>query len=154
MSVSWFWKIYDYVRCYHWGKMGEGYFAEGWGLVGSKRQLGGRGWFVCFFVLDTLFLPLLVNLKLIQNNKILRRTGERKSRKTDHIPAVLGESTSQNALHLFRFQSNCEIPVYMRDGKWWERNLALWKRRAQSLFLRLILQRIPLQSQGSFRWWV
>ena len=82
-------------------------------MVGLKQQLGEGGWFVCFFVWDTLFLPLLVNLKLIQNKKILR-TGERKSRKTDHIiPAVLGESTSQNALHFFRFQSNCEICVYI-----------------------------------------
>lgn len=76
MSVSWFWKIYDYVRCYHWGKMGEGYFAEGVRPVGLP-QLGGRGWFVCFFVLDTLFLPLLVNLKLIQNNKIFKKDGRK-----------------------------------------------------------------------------
>ena len=75
---------------------------------------GGVGGVVCFFVWDTLFLPLLVNLKLIQNKKILRRTGERKSRKTDHIiPDVLVESTSQNALHFFRFQSNCETCVYI-----------------------------------------
>lgn len=37
----------------------------------------------------------------------------------------------------------------MRDGKCGE--LSSWKRRAQPSSWRLILQRIPLQSQGSFR---
>ena len=151
MSVSWFWKIYNYVRCYHWGKMGEGYFAEGWGVVGSKLQLRGGGWSVCFFVLDTRFLPLLVNLNSKQ--KDFKKDGRKEKPQNGSYTCCSRRKYKSKRIPFVQV-SNCEIPVYMRDGKWWERNLALWKRRAQALFLRLILQRIPLQSQGCLQWWV
>ena len=57
--------MYDYVKCYHWGKMGEEHFGGGggWGLDCLLACLLACLPFVGYlFVLATLFLPLLVGL--------------------------------------------------------------------------------------------
>lgn len=113
-----------------------------------RRKLWGRELlFAGFFVLVTLFLPLLVSFKLIQNKKVYRKKGGRKSPKSP-TPAVLGKSTSQKELHLFRFSQTARTTV--RGGSGGEGTYAVEEASEVSL-PKLTLQRIPLKAKPPWR---